>query len=68
MSSARDLLAPLILPPRLGAAGDHQAAQHLLDAGGPDFDRFGTWIAVLGLYDSVFVLVGYATFDYLLED
>jgi len=70
MSSARDLLAPLILLPLLiplviATAG---AAQHLLDAGGPDFDRFGTWIAVLGLYDSVFVLVGYATFDYLLKD
>ena len=70
MSSARDLLAPLILLPLLvplviATAG---AAQHLLDAGGPDFGKVGTWIAVLGLYDSVFVLVGYATFDYLLED
>jgi heme exporter protein B len=70
MSSARDLLAPLILLPLLvplviAAAG---AAQHLLEAGGPEFGKFGTWIAVLGLYDCVFVLVGYATFDYLLED
>lgn len=70
MSRARDLLAPLILLPLLvplviAASG---AAQHLLEAGGPDYDRFGTWLAVLGLYDSVFVLVGYATFDFLLED
>jgi heme exporter protein B len=70
MSSARDLLAPLILLPLLvplviAASG---AAQHLLDAGGPEYDRFGTWLAVLGLYDLVFLLIGYAVFDFLLED
>jgi heme exporter protein B len=70
MSSARDLLAPLILLPLLiplviAAAG---AGEHLLAAGGPDYGRFGTWLALLGLYDLVFLLVGYATFDYLLED
>lgn len=70
MSRARDLLTPLILLPLLvplviAASG---AAQHLLEAGGPDYERFGTWLAVLGLYDSVFVLVGYAVFDFLLED
>jgi heme exporter protein B len=70
MSRARDLLAPLILLPLLvplviAASG---AAQHLLAEGGPEYDRFGTWLAVLGLYDSVFVLVGYATFEFLLED
>jgi heme exporter protein B len=70
MSSARDLLAPLILLPLLiplviAAAG---AGEHLLAAGGPDYGRFGTWLALLGLYDLVFLLVGYATFDFLLED
>ena len=70
MSSARDLLAPLILLPLLvplviAAAG---AGEHLLAAGGPDYGRFGTWLALLGLYDSIFLLVGYATFDFLLED
>lgn len=70
MSRARDLLAPLILLPLLvplviAASG---AAQHLLAAGGPEYERFGTWMAVLGLYDSVFILVGYATFEFLLED
>lgn len=70
MSSARDLLAPLILLPLLvplviAASG---AAQHLLGAGGPDYEDFGKWLAVLGLYDLVFVLVGYAVFDFLLED
>jgi heme exporter protein B len=70
MSSARDLLAPLILLPLLvpvviAASG---AAEPVLSAGGPEYDRFGTWLAVLGLYDSVFALVGYAVFDFLLED
>jgi heme exporter protein B len=70
MSRARDLLAPLILLPLLvplviAAAG---AGEHLLASGGPDYGRFGTWLALLGLYDSVFLLVGYATFDFLLED
>jgi len=70
MSSARDLLAPLILLPLLvplviAAAG---AAEPVLAEGGPEYEDFGTWLGVLGLYDSVFVLVGYAVFDYLLED
>ena len=70
MSSARDLLAPLILLPLLiplviAAAG---AGEHLLAAGGPDYGRFGTWLALLGLYDLIFLLVGYATFDFLLDD
>lgn len=70
MSSARDLLAPLILLPLLvplviAAAG---AADPLLLREGPQYDKFGTWLAVLGLYDLVFALVGYAVFDFLLED
>jgi heme exporter protein B len=69
-SSARDLLAPLILLPLLiplviGAAG---ASDPILSAGGPEFDDFGKWLGVLGLYDGVFALVGYAVFDFLLED
>jgi heme exporter protein B len=70
MSTARDLLAPLILLPLLvplviAAAG---AAEPVLAEGGPEYHRFGTWLGVLALYDSVFVLVGYAVFDFLLED
>lgn len=70
MSSARDLLGPLILLPLLipiviAVSG---AAEPVLSAGGPEYDRYGTWLAVLGLYDSVFALVGYAVFDFLLED
>ena len=69
-SRARDLLGPLILLPLLvplmiAAAG---AAEPLLVEGGPSYDRFGTWVSVLALYDLVFLLVGYAVFDFLLED
>lgn len=69
-SSARDLLAPLILLPLLvplviAASG---AAEHLLAAGGPDHHRLGTWLALLGLYDLVFILIGYAVYDFLLDD
>jgi heme exporter protein B len=69
-SRARDLLVPLVLLPLLvplmiAAAG---AAEPLLAAGGPEFERFATWLAVLGLYDVVFLLVGYGVFDFVLED
>jgi heme exporter protein B len=69
-SRARELLGPLILLPlvvplMIAAAG---ASEHLLAAAGPEYDRVGTWLAVLGLYDMTFLLVGYAVFDFLLED
>jgi heme exporter protein B len=69
-SRARDLLTPLVLLPlavplMIAAAG---AAEPLLAAGGPEFDRFGTWLAVLGLYDMTFLLIGYAVYDFLVED
>ena len=69
-SRARDLLVPLVLLPlvvplMIAASG---ASEPVLEAGGPAFDRFGTWLAVLGLYDLVFGLIGYAVFDFLLED
>jgi heme exporter protein B len=69
-SNARDLLVPLLLLPlvvplMIAASG---ASQHLLDAGGPSYDRYGSWLAVLALYDLVFLLIGYAVFDFLLED
>jgi heme exporter protein B len=69
-SRARDLLGPLILLPltvplMIAAAG---AAAPLLEAGGPDYDDFGRWLAVLALYDMTFLLIGYAVYDFLLED
>ena len=69
-SRARDLIAPLLLLPLLVpvmvAAGG--AAEPLLAADGPSFDGFGKWMAVLALYDLVFIAVGYAVYDFLLED
>ena len=69
-SRARDLIGPLILlpllvPPMIAASG---AGQDLLAAGGPSYDQYGTWLGVLGLYDLVFLLIGWAAFDFLLED
>jgi heme exporter protein B len=69
-SRARDILVPLLLLPLLmplviAVAG---ATKGLLEAGGPHYDRFGTWLAVLALYDLVFGLLAYAVFDYLVED
>ena len=69
-SRARDLIGPLILlplivPAMIAAAG---AGRHLLAAGGPSYEQYGTWLAVLGLYDLVFLLIGWAAFDFLIED
>jgi heme exporter protein B len=69
-SRARDLIAPLLLLPLLvpvmiGAGG---AAEPLLAAGGPSYAEFGKWMAILALYDVVFCLVGYAVYDFVLED
>ena len=69
-SRARDLIGPLILlplliPPMIAAAG---AGENLLAAAGPSYDQYGTWLGVLGLYDLIFLLIGWAAFDFLLED
>jgi len=69
-SRARDLLVPLLLlplavPVMIAAAG---AGESLLAAGGPSYDDVGKWLAILALYDLVFVAIGYAVYDFLLED
>jgi heme exporter protein B len=69
-SRARDLLVPLILLPLLvpvmiAAAG---ASRELLGAGGPSYDGVAKWLAVLAFYDMTFAAVGFAVYDYLLED
>jgi len=69
-SRARDLLGPLVLLPlvvplMIAATG---ASEPLLAAGGPGYHRFGSWLAVLSLYDLIFLLLGWAVFDFLLED
>lgn len=66
---ARELIAPIVglplLVPALIAAA--RAVAPLLAAGAPGAIP-GRWLAVLGLYDSVFALLAYALFDFLLED
>ncbi|MBA2521889.1 MAG: heme exporter protein CcmB [Solirubrobacterales bacterium] len=69
-STARDLIGPLILlpllvPPMIAASA---AGERLLAAGGPSYDKYATWLGTLGLYDSIFLLIGWAVFDFLLED
>jgi heme exporter protein B len=69
-SRARDLLTPLVLLPLLvplmiAAAG---AAEPLLAAGGPSYGDVGGWVLTMALYDLLFVLIGYATYEFLLED
>jgi hypothetical protein len=49
----------------IAAAG---AAEPLLAAGGPSDDGIAKWLAILALYDVTFLLVGYAVYDFLLED
>jgi heme exporter protein B len=70
MSRARELLVPLLLLPMMvplviGAAG---AAEPILAAGGPQFERFGTFLATIALYDLIVALVAWATFDFVVED
>jgi heme exporter protein B len=59
------LLLPLVVPVMIAAAG---AAEPLLAAGGPEYDDVGRWVAMLALYDAVFLAIGYAVYDFLLED
>jgi heme exporter protein B len=66
---ARDLIGPIIglplLIPALIAVA--RATGPLLSVHGPTAPP-GKWMAILALYDSVFALLAYAVFDFLLED
>jgi heme exporter protein B len=69
-SRARDLIVPLLLlplvvPVMIAAAG---AAEPMLAAGGPSYDEAGKWLGMLALYDAVFLAIGYAVYDFVLED
>jgi heme exporter protein B len=68
-TSARELIAPLLLLPMLMPVliSCAQATEPLLrpDQGPEDLAR---WLGLLTLYDVVFVLVSVAVFDFLLED
>lgn len=69
-SRARDLLVPLVLLPLLVPVmiAAANAAEPLLAAGGPAYDGIGKWVGVLALYDMTFIAVGFAVYDFLLED
>jgi heme exporter protein B len=69
-SRARDVVVPLLLlplsvPVMIASAG---AAEPLLATGGPSFEGAGKWLAMLALYDAVFLAIGYAVYDFVLED
>jgi heme exporter protein B len=66
---ARDLIVPLLLLPLfvpLVIAGA-SAAEPLLTSD-PEAQDLAKWLGFLGLYDTVFVLLSVAVFDFLLED
>ena len=69
-SRARDLVAPLVLLPLLIPLmiASAKAAEPLLGAGGPSYDGLAKWLVVLALYDLTFAAVGYAVFDFVVED
>ena len=58
------LLLPLVVPLLIGAAS---ATEPLLRAGGEPED-LGRYLALLGGYDLVFLLISLAVFDFLLDD
>ena len=66
---ARELIVPLLLLPLLVPAliASARATEPLLRAGGSAED-LARWLGLLTLYDVVFILLGVAVFDYLLED
>jgi heme exporter protein B len=66
---ARDLIGPLLGLPLLIPAliGTARAAGPLLAVNGSGSPP-AKWLAILALYDSVFALLAYAVFDFLLED
>ena len=66
---SRDLLVPLLLLPLLVPVliAAASATQPLLEQAA-QADDLGRWLGLMGLYDTVFVLIAVAVFDYLLED
>lgn len=68
-TSARELLVPmmslpLFTPLLIGAA---KATAPLLEKS-PEAADFGRWMGLIGLYDSVFLLLAFAVFDFILDD
>ena len=66
---ARDLIVPLLLLPLLVPVliAAAEATKPLLELN-QHAQHLGKWLGFLGLYDTVFLLLAVAVFDYLLED
>jgi heme exporter protein B len=66
---ARDLIVPLLLLPLLVPVliAAAQATKPLLEIA-QHAEHLGKWLGFLGLYDTVFLLLAVAVFDFLLED
>jgi heme exporter protein B len=66
---SRDLLVPLLLLPLLVPVliAAASATKPLLEQSAHAHD-LGRWLGLMGLYDTVFVLIAVAVFDFLLED
>jgi heme exporter protein B len=66
---ARELIVPLLLLPLLVplVIAGANAAEPLLTSD-PEGQDLAKWLGFLGLYDTVFVLLSVAVFDFLLED
>ncbi len=69
-SRARDLIGPLVLLPLLIPLmiASAKGAEQLLAASGPSYSGLGKWLAILALYDLTFAAIGYAVFDFVVED
>ena len=61
-----DARCPLLVPVMI--ARRRRAPSRCWPRAAPYYAGFGKWMAVLALYDVVFCLVGYAVYDFLLED
>ena len=70
-SRARDLLVPL-RPAAAARPGDDRGRRvrpsRCSPPAGRRYDGVGKWLAVLALYDMTFAAVGYAVYDFVLED
>jgi heme exporter protein B len=69
-SRARDLVGPLVLLPLLIPLmiASAKGAEQLLAASGPSYAGLGKWLAILALYDLTFAAIGFAVFDFVVED
>jgi heme exporter protein B len=68
-TNARELLVPLMslplfTPLLIGAA---RATAPLMELA-PHTEQFGRWLGLMALYDSVFALLAFAVFEFIIED